>query len=219
MLNALAFVARHGRAALVLGLVAGLFLPDLARLLRPWLPQMVAGLLFLTAFRIGARAALGGLSEGLSSLRAVLVLQLILPLAALLLLWLTGLAGGLGGFATTGDGAATTGDGTATTGLRRRRDAAATPPATRRGARSRLLAQRELDHSPHASRRVKAVSQEAVFVTHSDGGFEAVVAFLDPIAAVYATLRVRLDPATLDRGTTVHASRSLTGHPAVGVET
>ena len=93
MLNALAFVARHGRAALVLGLVAGLFLPDLARLLRPWLPQMVAGLLFLTAFRIGARAALGGLSEGLSSLRAVLVLQLMLPLAALLLLWLTGLAG------------------------------------------------------------------------------------------------------------------------------
>ena len=59
MLNALAFVARHGRAALVLGLVAGLLLPDLARLLRPWLPQMVAGLLFLTAFRIGARAALG----------------------------------------------------------------------------------------------------------------------------------------------------------------
>ncbi|MDE4133925.1 hypothetical protein PXK00_12450 [Phaeobacter sp. QD34_3] len=91
MLTLLAFVARHGRAALVLGLLAGLLLPDLARLLRPWIPQLVALLLFLTAFRIGARAALGGLADGLSSLRAVLVLQLALPLAALLLFWLIGI--------------------------------------------------------------------------------------------------------------------------------
>lgn len=91
MLTLLAFVARHGRAALVLGLLAGLLLPDLARLLRPWIPQLVALLLFLTAFRIGARAALGGLADGLSSLRAVLVLQLALPLLALLLFWLIGI--------------------------------------------------------------------------------------------------------------------------------
>ncbi|MBE1297681.1 hypothetical protein [Phycobacter azelaicus] len=90
MLISLAFVARHGRAALVLGLLAGLLLPDLARLLRPFIPHLVALLLFLTAFRIGARAALGGLNDGVSSLRAVLVLQLALPLVALLLFWLTG---------------------------------------------------------------------------------------------------------------------------------
>lgn len=90
MLTLLAFVARHGRATLVLGLLAGLLLPDLARLLRPFIPQLVALLLFLTAFRIGARAALGGLADGVSSLRAVLVLQLALPLVALLLFWLTG---------------------------------------------------------------------------------------------------------------------------------
>ena len=90
MLTPLAFVARHGRAALVLGLMAGLLLPDLAEFLRPWIPELVALLLFLTAFRIGARAAFGGLADGISSLRAVLVLQLALPLLALLLFWLSG---------------------------------------------------------------------------------------------------------------------------------
>ncbi len=90
MLTPLAFVARHGRAALVLGLCAGLLLPDVAMALRPWIPQLVALLLFLTAFRIGARAALGGLADGVSSLRAVLGLQLALPLMALMLFWLAG---------------------------------------------------------------------------------------------------------------------------------
>ena len=92
MLNALALVARHGRVALVLGLLAGLALPDTAQMLRPWLPQMVAGLLFLTAFRIGAQAALGGLSDSITTLKAVLVLQLALPLVALALFAALGIA-------------------------------------------------------------------------------------------------------------------------------
>ncbi len=83
MIALLTFVARHGRAAMVLGLLAGFALPQLAILLKPWLPEMVAGLLFLTAFRIGARRALGGLHDGLSSLKAVVVLQMGLPLLAL----------------------------------------------------------------------------------------------------------------------------------------
>lgn len=51
-------VAGHGQVALVLGLLAGFLLKDLAAALKPWLPEMVAGLLFLTAFRIGAPRAL-----------------------------------------------------------------------------------------------------------------------------------------------------------------
>jgi len=92
MLNALALVARHGRVALVLGLLAGLALPGIAQMLRPWLPQMIAGLLFLTAFRIGAKAALGGLADGLTSLKATLVLQMALPLIALALFLALGVA-------------------------------------------------------------------------------------------------------------------------------
>lgn len=83
MIALLSLVARHGRAAMVLGLLAGFALPQLAASLKPWLPEMVAGLLFLTAFRIGAPRAVGGLRDGISSLKAVVVLQMALPLLAL----------------------------------------------------------------------------------------------------------------------------------------
>lgn len=83
MLRALAFAARHGRAALVLGLMAGLLLPGLAAALQPWLPEMVAGLLFLNAYRIGLRKAAGGLADGIGTLKAIALLQMGLPLLAL----------------------------------------------------------------------------------------------------------------------------------------
>lgn len=83
MTRLLALAARHGRFVLVLGLLAGLLLPGLASALRPWLPQMVAALLLLNAYRIGWRRAAGGLREGLGALSAVVLLQLALPLLAL----------------------------------------------------------------------------------------------------------------------------------------
>ncbi|UWQ27693.1 hypothetical protein [Leisingera sp. M523] len=92
MLRALAFAARHGRAALVLGLLAGLLLPDLAATLQPWLPEMVAGLLFLNAYRIGLRKAAGGLADGIGTVKAVALLQVGLPLLALGLASLFGVA-------------------------------------------------------------------------------------------------------------------------------
>ncbi|CUH88104.1 hypothetical protein PH5382_02036 [Phaeobacter sp. CECT 5382] len=85
-------VARHGQVALVLGLLAGFLLKDLAAALKPWLPEMVAGLLFLTAFRIGAPRAFGGLKDGVSSLKSVLILQMLLPMLAVGLFWLLGLS-------------------------------------------------------------------------------------------------------------------------------
>lgn len=70
----------------MLGLLAGLTLPGLAALLRPWLPQMVAFMLFLTALRIGPRDTVQSLSALGRTAGAVLVLQLGLPLLAVALL-------------------------------------------------------------------------------------------------------------------------------------
>ncbi|MFV0514965.1 MAG: hypothetical protein ACK5MY_15255 [Jhaorihella sp.] len=89
--DALGSVARHARLCLVLGLLAGLTLPGLAAVLRPWLPQLVALLLFLTAFRIGLREAVQSLGALGRTAAAVLVLQLVLPLAAVALLRVLGL--------------------------------------------------------------------------------------------------------------------------------
>lgn len=93
ILDALGFVARHGRICLVLGLVAGLAAPGLAATLRPWLPEMVATLLFLTAFRIGPAAALESLDALRQTGTLLLILQLVLPVSAALFLSAAGLIG------------------------------------------------------------------------------------------------------------------------------
>ncbi len=86
MLHALGQIARYGRFVLVGGLVAGLLLPDLAQALRPWLSELVLGLLFLTALRVGLPAALEGLGgQTRQTLRIVLSYQLGLPLICLAL--------------------------------------------------------------------------------------------------------------------------------------
>lgn len=89
LLTVLGALARRGKLVLVGGLVAGLALPDLAILLRGWLAEMVALLLYLAALRIGP----GALPRGGALLRTLgltLGLQLALPLA------LAGLAAGAG---------------------------------------------------------------------------------------------------------------------------
>ncbi len=97
--RALEFCARHGRWGLVVGLVCGLALPGLAAAMRLWLPHMVAGLLFITAFRIGYRASVGQLTALPRVLSEVLVLQLCLPLLAFALFWALGLSGALAAMA------------------------------------------------------------------------------------------------------------------------
>ncbi|NND21317.1 MAG: hypothetical protein HKO14_04450 [Silicimonas sp.] len=75
--------ARHARLCLIAGLLAGLTLPGLAAALKPWLPQLVALLLFLSAVRIGPAATLGSLANARQSLGVVAAYQLALPLMAL----------------------------------------------------------------------------------------------------------------------------------------
>lgn len=87
----LPLIARHGRLALVAGLVAGLLLPDLAAVLRPVLPHLVALLLFLTAYRIGLRATAGSLAQARTALVLIAVFQLVMPAVAFALFWALGL--------------------------------------------------------------------------------------------------------------------------------
>lgn len=79
MIALLAQAARHGRWLLVAGLVAGIGLPAVAAAMRPWLPEMVAGLMFLAALRVGPRQAIGAWNDLTASLVFVLLLQVIVP--------------------------------------------------------------------------------------------------------------------------------------------
>ena len=85
---------RNGRVLLVLGLLAGVLLPGLAAAMRPFLPELVALLLFLAVLRIGPRQAVGAVRDLGVTARMVLVCQVLLPLAAV------GAFGLLGGHAT-----------------------------------------------------------------------------------------------------------------------
>ncbi|MGC3939974.1 hypothetical protein ACOTTU_19380 [Roseobacter sp. EG26] len=93
MVRLLWFISDNARACLIAGLVAGLALPRLSATMEPWLPQMVAGLLTITALRIGHRAAIGALADLRWGLGSVVALQMALPLALLGLSWLFGIAG------------------------------------------------------------------------------------------------------------------------------
>ncbi len=75
--------SRHGRASLVAGLLAGFLLPSVANLLKPWLPHLVMGLLFLVALRIGPERARHGMINVRATLGVVLVFQLGLPLCVI----------------------------------------------------------------------------------------------------------------------------------------
>ncbi|MEP0940613.1 MAG: hypothetical protein ABJH63_18490 [Rhizobiaceae bacterium] len=88
----LAFFARHGRLVLVLGLVAGVGLPDLAAAMKPYLPHMVALTLFLAALRIGPQQALGKLRDLGGIIPIIGIYQIAVPLAFIIVLPWTGLS-------------------------------------------------------------------------------------------------------------------------------
>lgn len=81
---ALGYVARQGRIILVLGLVAGILLPGLATTMKAWLPELVAGTLFVAALRVGPRQAVGALGDLGKSVALCAVLQVAMPVVAIL---------------------------------------------------------------------------------------------------------------------------------------
>ncbi len=88
-------VARRGRLVLALALVVGLASPPLAAALRPHIGTMVAVLLAVSAWRIGARAAWGAIDALGRTLLLVAVLQIALPLVVLAIERGFGLGGAL----------------------------------------------------------------------------------------------------------------------------
>lgn len=91
----LAFAARNARFALIVGLVAGVLLPDLALAMRPWVVPMIAGLMFLAALRVGPRQLAGAASDLVNSAKLVALFQLALPLVAVLVASVSGAHGPL----------------------------------------------------------------------------------------------------------------------------
>jgi hypothetical protein len=89
----LTLAARQGRLVLILGLIVGVALPGLADAMRPWIGEMVAGLLFLAALRVGPRQAVGALGELGASIGLAGLFQLGFPLAAIALFWALGSSG------------------------------------------------------------------------------------------------------------------------------
>ena len=99
MVGLLHLIARRARWALVAGLLGGLLLPDLAQMIRPYLPHLVAWLVFLTALRIGLRAAAGSLQQARQGAVLVIVFQLVLPMCLVGVLTVLGAASSSVGFA------------------------------------------------------------------------------------------------------------------------
>lgn len=92
-LHPLHWAARNGPLVLIGGLVVGVAVPPLASALRPWLPQLVAGLLFVSVLRMEPVSVMGALRRMPRALLPVLGLQLLLPLTALGLGHMVGLSG------------------------------------------------------------------------------------------------------------------------------
>jgi ACR3 family arsenite efflux pump ArsB len=90
MIGGLASLARHGRLMLVLGLGLGILAPPLAEALAPFIFPMIALLLFLAALRVDLRAAFPGRRTLPRYLAITLLMQLALPVLAILLLWTLG---------------------------------------------------------------------------------------------------------------------------------
>ncbi len=90
--DCLGFFARHGRLVLVAGLIAGILLPGVAAILKPYLPQIVAMTLFLAALRIGPKEAIGKLQDLHGIIPLLLIYQIAVPLVFIFALPFTGLS-------------------------------------------------------------------------------------------------------------------------------
>ncbi len=92
--SALGLAARHGRLLLIAGLVAGITLPGAAIVMKAWLPELIAALLFIAALRIGPRQAVGAVRDLPVTAGLALLFQLAMPVAAILVMKAGGWLGG-----------------------------------------------------------------------------------------------------------------------------
>ena len=73
------FVANNSKWALLAGLAVGIFSPELATAVRPWIGHCIAVLLFLAAFRIRPSEAMGNRRDFSSVMIMILVFQILMP--------------------------------------------------------------------------------------------------------------------------------------------
>ena len=93
IIQPLRVLARQGRFVLVIGLALGILLPNLALALKPWLGEMIVGLLFLAALRIGPREALGRLTDLPRGLSIIGIYQIVIPIAFFFIFLIFGWSG------------------------------------------------------------------------------------------------------------------------------
>lgn len=89
----LAWIAGQGRYALIIGLCLGIVFPGLALAMRPMIAPLVVLLLFLAILRLGPKQISAGLSDLKIAGIGTILLQMILPLAAIATFWLFGILG------------------------------------------------------------------------------------------------------------------------------
>lgn len=89
----LALFADNGRIVLIVGLLAGIVFPSLALAMKPWLPVMIAFVLFIAALRIGPQQAFGGLGDFRLTLAVVLAYQIAIPIVLYTIFSLSGITG------------------------------------------------------------------------------------------------------------------------------
>ena len=83
LLLSLNWVARYGRLVLIVGLLVGISFPQLALITKSYLTEILIGLLFFAALRIGPREALGNLSGIKRILPIIVFYQVVLPCVAI----------------------------------------------------------------------------------------------------------------------------------------
>ena len=91
LIASLKFIAEYGRFVLVLGLIAGVLLPDIALAMRPWLSELVMLLLGFTSLRIGFTAVKDAVDHIKETLLIVFTFQVIFPLTVVAILIAFGL--------------------------------------------------------------------------------------------------------------------------------
>ncbi len=95
LLKPLVLAAKHGRLVLVVGLAIGIAFPQAAIAMKDWIAELVAGLLFVAALRVGPRQALGALADLKTSAGFLLVYQIAFPTVAVIAFALAGWKGAL----------------------------------------------------------------------------------------------------------------------------
>ena len=89
----LQWCATHGRWLLVAGLLTGMFAENVAIFLKVYIPEMAIGLLFLAAFRVGPKAAIGAAMDFRRAILFVAIYQIMVPVTLYFVFQLLGWTG------------------------------------------------------------------------------------------------------------------------------